>query len=667
MWAVVCCGMLALVGKSLGQGSLTPLGPPSPTMKTLQQVEPRTAITNLPVTITSGGSYYLTTSLTNTQGITIQADNVTIDLNGFALVGASGSTDGISVSSTRYNIAIRNGVVCDWGQTGISALSAQNSQVSNLRVRDCGLYGLRLGKAGLIADCSVSGNGSDGISAGLGTTIARVSAFENAGDGVYAGGGSTLHQVTAYDNGDNGIWVVGGSTIIDCTVQQADGNGIKAGDNSMIEGCTVGASGDDGILVSSGCRVAGNNCTGSGSDGSGAGIHATGDDNHIEDNHVLNGQTGLKLDGAGNYVADNTVKGTADNYDLAVGNQLNLLLCEIPETLDWPCSVKLAGTLTCTQTETNGVVVNADDVTVDLDGHALIGPGENSGRGILQLPHYRSLTVLNGTVAHWRGYIAMGGGWASGVSAMGPGNRIVGVQASTNGLGIAVGEGGAITDCTAERNLTLGLVASIGGRISNCVAHDNGVEGILSGQGGMVKDCTASRNGGDGISAPNGTTVNNCTAYGNGGNGIEIDGGTIVNCTAQKNGESGISAQFRSNISNCSVEGNTLDGIRVQYYNRVADCTSEWNGDPGDGAGIHVEGYDNRVECNNVTHNDRGIDVDSTGNFIARNTASGNTTNWTVAAGNVCLVVQGVTGGAISGDSGGTAPGSTDPNANFTY
>jgi hypothetical protein len=41
--------------------------------------------------------------------------------------------------------------------------------------------------------------------------------------------------------------------------------------------------------------------------------------------------------------------------------------------------------------------------------------------------------------------------------------------------------------------------------------------------------------------------------------------------------------------------------------------------------------------------------------------------NWDIAEGNVCLIVNAATAGAISGDSGGVAPGSTDPNANFTY
>src|SRR4051812_8998727 len=72
------------------QGSLTPPGAPAPLFKTLQQVEPRTPISSIPINITNSGSYYLTVNLTQTNnaaGITISASDVTIDLNGFALIG----------------------------------------------------------------------------------------------------------------------------------------------------------------------------------------------------------------------------------------------------------------------------------------------------------------------------------------------------------------------------------------------------------------------------------------------------------------------------------------------------------------------------------------------------------------------------------------------------
>ena len=78
-------------GHAAAQGSLTPPGgAPAPTMKTLDQVEARTPIDSIPFTITEGGSYYLTANLTGVplaDGITVNASDVTIDLNGYTLDG----------------------------------------------------------------------------------------------------------------------------------------------------------------------------------------------------------------------------------------------------------------------------------------------------------------------------------------------------------------------------------------------------------------------------------------------------------------------------------------------------------------------------------------------------------------------------------------------------
>src|SRR4051794_28495446 len=101
--------LLSLVARAASpQGSLTPPGAPAPTMKTLDQLEPRVPVsaTTTPgdatsvFKITQPGSYYLTGNITGASGkhgTFIAAGNVTLDLMGFELVGVAGSLDGIHV------------------------------------------------------------------------------------------------------------------------------------------------------------------------------------------------------------------------------------------------------------------------------------------------------------------------------------------------------------------------------------------------------------------------------------------------------------------------------------------------------------------------------------------------------------------------------------------
>src|SRR3954454_14614359 len=84
---------------AIPQGSLTPSGPPAPTMKKLDEVEPRTNLqaASAPGVDTSNadyhfiidqpGSYYLSANIvvTKTNGIRINAEGVTLDLNGFQM------------------------------------------------------------------------------------------------------------------------------------------------------------------------------------------------------------------------------------------------------------------------------------------------------------------------------------------------------------------------------------------------------------------------------------------------------------------------------------------------------------------------------------------------------------------------------------------------------
>src|ERR1035441_8295747 len=107
---VLCAMLFAIQRASAGGGSLIPPGTPAPTMISLDQIEPRTAITSAPYTISSPGSYYLTANLSVTNGnaITITANRVTLDLNGFTLSStqASPTGSGIFLGSSLSDITI---------------------------------------------------------------------------------------------------------------------------------------------------------------------------------------------------------------------------------------------------------------------------------------------------------------------------------------------------------------------------------------------------------------------------------------------------------------------------------------------------------------------------------------------------------------------------------
>ncbi len=197
---------------------------------------------------------------------------------------------------------------------------------------------------------------------------------------------------------------------------------------------------------------------------------------------------------------------------------------------------------------------------------------------------------------------------------------------------------------------------------------DRGVDLLFLSDSAVVIDIVSSGNTGGGIAVDDGGIISRCIAFKNAGQGIVSGNSTVISeCISRENTGNGINAGSGSTVSACSVAINTANGIVVNSDSRVLGNDCSTNGNGGDGAGVLVTGSDNRIEDNHCTDNDRGVDVNTAGNFIARNTCSGNTLNWDVVAGNVIFVVNATTAAAVTGDSGGTSPGSTNPNANFTY
>jgi parallel beta-helix repeat protein len=744
-------------------------------MKTLGQVEPRIAITNIPLTISAPGSYYLTTNLTGTagqNGITITTDDVTIDLNGFTLTGgASGPSNGIFADVLRENLLVRNGVVRGWPGDGIKFQAVRNCWLVDVGVYSNGMFGVNSGQSimercvgafnsvgfitgagsvfrdctafsntgtGIAADkgsivmgCSAYDNGSGGISVTQGGQVSQCAAYRNSGNGIAAGDGSTVTDCSSYDNVFSGFSIGRYSTIKNCTAYSNDLSlGIFAGLGCTVESCTVNNNGLDGIRVAEGCTVractsrsnkgdgieadddclvVGNLCDDNGlTTNDGAGIHVTGQGARIEQNTVLDADRGLDIDQGGNYVAGNRVQGNTDNYDIAAGNHLNLLLSELPESIDWPANVKPAGTLTG-QSASAGITINADDVTIDLDGHALVGV-TGTLEGIVVPAAQKNIEIRNGTVRSWGRH---------GVDALNANNSILmSLRAFTNGWestfqdGLRVGENSLVRLCVGEANQYNGIYAGSGCTVSECTTRSNGADGIKTQSGCTVSECTARSNGADGINTQSGCTVSKCTARSNGADGISggprntvsectatdngaggirlfnvgrvsectavdngafgilaLSGSTVIACMASSNDGNGISVSTGNTVSECTASFNTGDGIEVASDSRVANNTCAGNGS-ANGSGIHATGSDNRIEGNTLTNADRGIDVGGSGNLIIRNSASGNGTNYVIAASNRYGPIIDITAGgsaAVNGSGAADTSATTHPWANFSF
>lgn len=283
------------------------------------------------------------------------------------------------------------------------------------------------------------------------------------------------------------------------------------------------------------------------------------------------------------------------------------------------------------------IMITADDVTIDLNGFAIIGNGPIPPFAVTIDYRGSNLTIRNGAIKKWGAYTFLGSGrnmLIEDLAVIGPfhGNLESGfdnsiirrVRLESSGeVGITVGENSLVEDCVVmamDQGLGVGISATFSSVISRCTVHRTG----------------------RGIDAFNSCLVDRCAVY---------------NTTDTSQHDSGGIVLQNSTARNCHV-GNTLNpGIRLMgggtaIDNSLTTCAI------GIANGAFAGGR-NRIEGNHAAFCGQGFKIDNPRNFVARNTASQSTTaDFVIAAGNTV-------GEIIDATAGATLTNATSPWANI--
>jgi hypothetical protein len=191
-----------------------------------------------------------------------------------------------------------------------------------------------------------------------------------------------------------------------------------------------------------------------------------------------------------------------------------------------PGSYKLSGNLVVTTIGTDAIEIDSDNVTLDLNGFAIIGSGTCTGsplqcttqtsRGVLTFGYGN--TVKNGAVQ----------GFGYGVYVTGSGT-VEDVQVKANtlaGIYVAASSGAVLARCTAVLNGQRGIFA-VNAAISDSVANANGVDGFDVTASTLIH-IVANSNGGIGVNSTDGSVVGSSLMISN-------PGGDLVGLGSQHN------------------------------------------------------------------------------------------------------------------------------------
>lgn len=231
-----------------------------------------------PVTISTSGSYRLSSNLTMpdafTGAIEITASHVTIDLNGFAIIGqavcsgipiectpTTSAGDGIVAAGLVEHVRVMNGAIRAMGDDALR-LGAKSS-VENLRVFSNAGYGIYVGRDSIVTGNVSSENGVNGITMGPGSVVRGNALTRNDGAGVadncvsLGSGGFVVSENSIVGSGSYGMFIdCEASIITGNSVYDSNFDGIYVGLASTLSGNVVVGNDRHGLANTGGDDVA---------------------------------------------------------------------------------------------------------------------------------------------------------------------------------------------------------------------------------------------------------------------------------------------------------------------------------------------------------------------------------------------------------------------------
>ncbi|MFT4536705.1 MAG: hypothetical protein ACJA1A_002373 [Saprospiraceae bacterium] len=336
------------VGFYFNQGS-----PVTPSWKLLSSdplsdCESRIPISSLPFTITESGSYYLTESIDagGSNGITISASNVTLDLNGYTLLSdGSGPLSAVYCNASISNLVIRNGIISNWGGHGINGVNASHCNITDMQISDCKLTGVSVGINSRIENCTATNNLFDGINTKNQGLVINCIASNNGTEGIDVNANSIVSTCVVSNNGANGIEASTKSEVTHCIANDNTEDGIEVAAGGMINSCNANSNGENGFDISSGSNI--RNSTARANTQNGyklnsdvfasnnsadnnilSGFLLTGNDARLDNNHSTdNIQNGFQATLSNNVFIRNTTSGnSATAFNITAGNTVGTIL-----------------------------------------------------------------------------------------------------------------------------------------------------------------------------------------------------------------------------------------------------------------------------------------------------------------------------------------------------